>query len=32
MKQVIMIHGGDSFSSYKTYLDSLKTKDLDYER
>lgn len=27
-----MIHGGDSFSSYKTYLDSLKTKELDYER
>lgn len=32
MKQVLIIHGGDSFSSYEAYLDSLHAKEIDYER
>lgn len=32
MKQVLIIHGGDSFSSYEEYLTNLKNTELDYER
>lgn len=32
MKQIVIIHGGTSFSSYKQYLAALRTKELDYER
>lgn len=32
MKQVLIIHGGDSFSSYEDYFENLKTTTLDYER
>lgn len=32
MKQVVIIHGGDSFSSYDAYLTALKTRDVDYDR
>lgn len=32
MKQVLIIHGGDSFSSYEAYLSDLKTHSLDYSR
>ncbi|HEU0266727.1 MAG TPA: alpha/beta hydrolase [Candidatus Saccharimonadaceae bacterium] len=32
MKQVLIIHGGDSFDSYKQYLESLKSRMIDYER
>ncbi len=32
MKQVLIIHGGDSFSSYDAYINSLRAKDIDYER
>ena len=32
MKQVLIIHGGESFNSYESYLDSLKSKEIDYER
>ncbi len=32
MKQVLIIHGGESYSSHNTYLNHLKTSDIDYER
>ena len=32
MKQVVVIHGGTSFNSYESYLESLKTNELNYER
>lgn len=32
MKQIVIIHGGDSFSSYDKYLAGLKTATLDYSR
>lgn len=32
MAQILIIHGGDSFSSYEAYLSSLKNTDIDYER
>lgn len=32
MKQILIIHGGDSFLSYESYLDDLKATTLDYER
>jgi len=31
-KQVVVIHGGDSFNSYKEYLDDLKETRIDIER
>ena len=32
MKQIVIIHGGDSFSSHEDYLASLKNTTIDYER
>lgn len=32
MKQVLIIHGGESFNSYDSYINSLKTALIDYER
>lgn len=32
MKQILFIHGGDSYSDHKTYLKSLKNSPLDYQR
>lgn len=32
MKQVFIIHGGNSFSSYQAYLDDLQARTIDYER
>ena len=32
MKQVLIIHGGDSFSSYEAYLESLENLVIDYDR
>lgn len=32
MKQVLIIHGGTSFDSYESYLNTLKTSNIDYER
>lgn len=32
MKQIVIIHGGDSFSTHAAYIDSLKNRPLDYER
>lgn len=32
MKQVLIIHGGESFSNYETYLDTLKNSVVGYER
>lgn len=32
MKQIFIIHGGDSFNSHEEYLEDLKSKELDYER
>lgn len=32
MKQIVLIHGGDSFETYSEYLDNLKTTALDYGR
>lgn len=32
MKQVFILHGGESFSSYQAYLDQLKATEIDYER
>ncbi len=32
MKQVLIIHGGTSFSSYDAYLAHLKNMNMDYER
>ena len=31
MKQILFIHGGESFSNYESYLEWLKNKQLDYE-
>jgi len=31
MKQILIIHGGDSFSSYEVYLENLRAKELDYD-
>ena len=30
MRQVLIIHGGNSFNSYETYRDYLKNKDINY--
>ena len=32
MQQIIIIHGGDSFSSYEDYLEDLSNITIDYER
>ncbi len=32
MKQIWIIHGGHSFNSYRRYLESLKSLELDYDR
>lgn len=32
MTQILFIHGGDSYSSYEMYIDSLKAQPLNYER
>jgi predicted alpha/beta hydrolase family esterase len=32
MQQILFLHGGDSFLSYDTYLDSLINRELDYDR
>lgn len=32
MKQIVLIHGGDSFDSYDDYLTSLRDTQLDYGR
>lgn len=32
MKQVLIIHGGESFSSYDAYINDLRSMQLDYER
>ena len=32
MKQILFLHGGESFSSYDSYLEWLKAKELDYDR
>lgn len=32
MKQVIFIHGGDSFDTYEEFLENLITSPLDYDR
>lgn len=32
MKQVLIIHGGNSFSSYESYIADLRAKEVDYER
>ena len=32
MKQVIILHGGDSFKTYETYIKNLKSSAIDYER
>lgn len=32
MKQILLIHGGDSYSSYDAYLQDLKSMQLDYAR
>lgn len=32
MKQVFIIHGGESFSTYDAYLDNLRNRQPDYER
>ncbi len=32
MKQILFLHGGDSFSSYDEYVECLKSKELDYDR
>lgn len=31
-KQILFIHGGDSFSSYEKYIDELRATTIDYER
>lgn len=31
-KQIILIHGGDTFNSYKKYLKFLKNKEIDFKR
>jgi len=32
MKQIVIIHGGDSYDSYDEYFDSLKKQELDIDR
>jgi predicted alpha/beta hydrolase family esterase len=32
MKQVILIHGGDTFGDYESYLNFLRTRNLDFEK
>lgn len=32
MKQIVVIHGGNSFLSYANYIEDLKIKKLDYDR
>ncbi len=32
MKQVLIIHGGSSFSSYEAYIDYLRKKELNYNK
>lgn len=32
MKQILIIHGGESYSSYDVYLRHLKSVEIDYER
>ena len=32
MKQILIIHGGDSFSTYEAYLDNLRSSTIDYAR
>lgn len=32
MKQILLIHGGESFNSYDTYINNLKAAAIDYER
>ena len=32
MKQIVIIHGGDSYDSYEEYIGRLKDVELDYER
>ena len=32
MKQVLIIHGGESFSTYERYIETLKSQELNYER
>ncbi len=32
MKQVLIIHGGDSFTSYEKYIENLRAAPIDYER
>ena len=32
MKQIILIHGGDSYSTYEAYLQDLRATQLDYKR
>jgi len=32
MKQVLIIHGGESFSSYDAYIENLKNSTIHYER
>ncbi len=32
MKQILIIHGGESYASYDAYLTDLKTQPIDYER
>ena len=32
MKQILIIHGGDSFNRYEDYLDDLRDSLLDYDR
>lgn len=32
MQQILLIHGGDSFSSYDAYIQSLKNQEITYDR
>lgn len=32
MKQVVIIHGGSSFNSYDSYINTLKSMEIDYDR
>lgn len=31
MKQILFIHGGNSYDNHKAYLENLKNKEIDYE-